>query len=246
MEATAAISLLFAHQSGLLNTAVDAIVPVRPLLPFLPPLLPSLPPLTPALLSPPPPSFPPSQVYTLAVLCLLVTIHRQQPGKGSPSSLRSSSSDEAYLVAFEQDLLRAAKAKEEQQQQQQQRQQQREQEKQKKKAETNKKGEEGGKEETKEGRNEGGKEEGPDFSGVWKSVPSKNSNYDEFLTVQGVPYLKRKIANSTVVTHTIQQDGDVLKLEVRLFSSFLPSFFPSLPHSLPSSFPYSLPPCFHL
>jgi len=129
-------------------------------------------------------------------------------------------------VAFEQDLLRAAKAKEEQQQQQQQ-QQQREQEKQKSKTEA-KKGEGGGTKESKEeGGEEGGKEEGPDFSGVWKSVPSKNSNYDEFLTVQGVPYLKRKIANGTVVTHTIQQETKMLKLEVSaFFSSFLPPSFP--------------------
>jgi len=171
-------------------------------------------------------------VYTLAVLCILVTVHRQRQDYGNSSSLPSSSSDEAYLVAFEKDLLRAAKAKEvqhKQQQQQQQQQQQREQEKQNRRAEA-KKGEEGGTEETKEER---GKIEGPNFSGVWKSIPGKNSNYDEFLTVQGVPYLKRKIANSTVVTHTIQQDGDILKLEVCMQT-------PSFPSSLLPSFPASL------
>jgi len=31
-----------------------------------------------------------------------------------------------------------------------------------------------------------------------------------------VPYLKRKIAVTTVVTHTIEHEGNVLKLEVGL------------------------------
>lgn len=37
-----------------------------------------------------------------------------------------------------------------------------------------------------------------------------------FLVLSGVPYLKRKIATSTVVVHTIEHEGDVLKLEVGL------------------------------
>ena len=71
----------------------------------------------------------------------------------------------------------------------------------------------------KEGKGEEKEEEAaahPNFSGVWKSLPGKNENYDQFLNVQGVPYMKRKIANNTVVTHTIEMEGDTVNLEVRV------------------------------
>jgi hypothetical protein len=51
---------------------------------------------------------------------------------------------------------------------------------------------------------------------VWKSIPSKNVNYDKFLEYQGVPYMKRAVASRTSIVHSIEHEGDQFKLEVRL------------------------------
>jgi hypothetical protein len=52
------------------------------------------------------------------------------------------------------------------------------------------------------------------FTGTWHSIPAKNVNYEEFLSVQGVPYMKRKIALSSVVKHMVDHKDSIFKLEV--------------------------------
>jgi len=168
----------------------------------------------------------------MGVICLVLTLHRQyQPETSSAIAV----AEDAYLVVFEREQLQAARFKEAQHRQEQQ--------KAKEKEGENGRGQEGGK-----GAVLPQGSQSLDYSGVWKSVPSKNVNYEEFLSVQGVPYLKRKIATSTVVTHIIKQEGDTLHLEVRrpgtcpLLSPGFPSPFclnppPSLSLSLPPSLP---------
>lgn len=46
----------------------------------------------------------------------------------------------------------------------------------------------------------------PNFSGNWKSDPSKNVNYANFLKYQGVPSFKASIANSTSHNHVITHE----------------------------------------
>ncbi|EWM20874.1 Calycin [Nannochloropsis gaditana] len=138
-------------------------------------------------------------IYTMGVICLVLTLHRQyQPETSSAIAV----AEDAYLVVFEREQLQAARFKEAQHRQEQQ--------KAKEKEGENGRGQEGGK-----GAVLPQGSQSLDYSGVWKSVPSKNVNYEEFLSVQGVPYLKRKIATSTVVTHIIKQEGDTLHLEVQ-------------------------------
>lgn len=51
-----------------------------------------------------------------------------------------------------------------------------------------------------------------DFSGTWVLDLGASDSIGPLLEAQGVGYLKRKIAGSMVVTHTITQEGDVVTI----------------------------------